>query len=521
MASKSARRDDKLARLCNEGVVLVVHAPFGTDETLSTYPDGSSLQLMQHPLVRHLLAVAKTGVGVCALIDRVGHDTMLLEVPGGKPSRARLTSCWKQDMASPRTLAGLLRRAHACFPKSAIVLSLEGHGAGYLPEIDRRQITHRNLTGAAAGPVTWQINPAPQSAPGDPPLPMGAPILPMGAPILPMGAPILPMGAPILPSNHLPLSTWGLGEALRLAREEGGVPRIAVVHLNNCFNLSAELLHTLMPHADHASAYGNYNFFTAGEPYPRLFQSLAGRSYTAATLARGFARGNGALLKAKGNHPSVGGSVALARMADIADKLDRLAGELVSALTGAGAGRAALAGRIEQAIVRAQSYDSDGSFTLEMPDQLTDLMGLAAHLQDTDLAFTPAITGAAAALQQALAGIWQYGERDRPWLVPDNSPVRWDFTDRKALAMNILLPDPDRRGLWDWRSPFYLNITAETDTPRVQPHVIDFLKSTDWVDFLIEYHRDVAFKGLLPALIPEFPVFKTDYKPGGNTDGRR
>jgi len=90
--------------------------------------------------------------------------------------------------------------------------------------------------------------------------------------------------------------------------------------------------------------------------------------------------------------------------------------------------------------------------------------------------------------------------------------VRWDFRSRD-LAMNILLPDPDRRGLYDWRSIYYLNKQAETDTPLVQPHVIDFLKQTRWVDFLIEYHRDVPLKGLLPARIPDFPVFNAEYKP--------
>jgi hypothetical protein len=150
-----------------------------------------------------------------------------------------------------------------------------------------------------------------------------------------------------------------------------------------------------------------------------------------------------------------------------------------------------------------------------MPDQMTDLMSLAAHLLDADLAFGAAITSAASALQLALARVKQYGSNDRPWMLEPPSPVRWDFS-AGDLAMNILLPDPDLRGLFDWRAPFYLNINAETDpAPRVQPHVIEFLKGTDWVDFIKEYHRDVPFKGLLPALIPQFPTFKADYMPDG------
>jgi len=47
---------------------------------------------------------------------------------------------------------------------------------------------------------------------------------------------------------------------------------------------------------------------------------------------------------------------------------------------------------------------------------------------------------------------------------------------------------------------------------------------TDWVDFIIEYHKDVPFVGLLPAQIPEFPHFNKGYQPprgpgGGNGCG--
>jgi len=551
--ARPPRRDTSPAPLRNDRVVLVVYAPFGTDETLSTYPDGSSMQLAQHPLYRSLLGVAKAGVSVCALIDRVGCDTVLVEIPGGKPAQAQTLSCWKQDMASPRTLAGLLGRAQACHPTSTLALALEGHGAGYLPEIDRRQLTHRNLTTGAGGAIKWEINPAPAIEPGDSPPDMGSPILPMGGPIQPVmggpiqpvmggpiqpvmggpiqpapgdGEPVLPMGGPIQPgmsplpaANHVLLSTWGLAEALRIAREEKGASRVAVVHLNNCFNMSTELLHTLMPHADYATGYGNYNFFTAGTTYPALFESLRGRVYGAEDLARGFALGNRDLLQAKRNHPTVGAMIRLDRMDLVAKRVDQLAGALADALTDAGAGRAALAQRIQRAIERAQPYDTDGSFRLEMPDQMLDLMSLAAHLQAPDLALPAGVQGAAHDLHRALAKVKQYGANDRPWLLEPPPTVRWDFRAR-ALAMNILLPDPDRRGLYDWRSIYYLNKTAETDVPLVQPHVIDFLKHTRWVDFIIEYHRDTPFKGLLPALIPRFPVFNAAYKPRRGDKGQ-
>ncbi len=493
-------------RLTNENTVLVVHAPFGTDEELSTYPDGTSVQLSQHPLVRALRAVAKTGVSVVALIDRVDEDTMLVEIPGGRPAAWRATSCWKQDMSSPRTLAGLLRRAHACHRGADIVLAMEGHGAGFLPEIDTRQITHENLTNTAGGKVDWEIHPS--GTPGK------APVLPMGAPVLPMGAPVLPMGAPVLPTNHIPISTWGLGEALRMARS-AKVPRISVIHLDNCFNMSTELLHTLMPHADFASAYGNYNFFTAGQPYPAVFLAMRRNGgFTAEELARAFSKGNGDLLDAKGNHPSVGGTVRLARMKVVADRVNAMAAALVAALRGAGAGRAALVQNIARAIAGAAQLDTDGDYVLDVPDQMTDLCSFAAAVQDPRLGLDPAIVAAANALQAALAGIKQYGANDRPWLVPPASPIRWDFSSRD-LAMNILLPDPTLEGLWDWRSPFYMNLKAETDDPLVQPHVIDFLKGRHWVEFIDELHKDVPFKGLLPAVIPDYPVFKADYKPDG------
>ena len=48
--------------LHHDSVLLAVYAPFGTDSVLSTFPDGASQTLAQHPLVQGLLKVAASGV---------------------------------------------------------------------------------------------------------------------------------------------------------------------------------------------------------------------------------------------------------------------------------------------------------------------------------------------------------------------------------------------------------------------------------------------------------------------------
>jgi hypothetical protein len=122
------------------------------------------------------------------------------------------------------------------------------------------------------------------------------------------------------------------------------------------------------------------------------------------------------------------------------------------------------------------------------------------------------ITQAAAALQNLLAGIKQYGD-NLPTSV--DTAVRWDFSS-EALAMNVLLPDPALQGRWDWRSPYYG--VGPTSTV-VQPNVIPFLAprgsgvKCPWVDFLIEYHKDVPFVGLLRVLPPFFPTFDVRFDP--------
>ena len=493
-------RDDAAAG--TDSVLFAVYAPFGTDKTLSSYPGTKQQPLTQHPLVRNLLQVAGAGVHVSALIDRVGENTYLVEIPAGQPGNMRITSSWKEDMSSSLALAGFLQRAHACHPKAAIVLSLEGHGAGYLPEIDRTQLTVGNVT--AGGKITWTISDE------------DSPILPTGSPVLPTGSPVLPTGSPVLPVNHMPLSSWGTGDALRRA-QKCGVPKVAVLHFNNCFNMSAELLHTVAPYAEYATGYMNYNFFTAGESYPDVFRRL-GRPgpHTTRELAGLFALGNRTFLEAKGNHPTVGSSVQLARMKGIADGIDTLARELLLALRANPLGspaRRAVADAIQAAIEAAQQYDtsSGGGFGLDTPDELTDIGSFAITLQSPSV-LPNAVRLAARALSQLLTDIKRYGANDLPWI---DTSVRWDFKPnvKDDLAMNILLPDPQRKGIWDWRSPYYMDINPDPNLPLVQPHVIDFLKETNWVEFIDEYHKGVPFAGLLAGRIPDFPVFNAKFVP--------
>ncbi|MBT9599485.1 MAG: hypothetical protein IV094_26180 [Vitreoscilla sp.] len=476
-----------------DSVLLAVYAPFGSDETLSQFPDNQTLTAATHPLVTALKQVALAGTHVVALVDRVDDFTWLVDIPAGS-TVATITSRWKQDMSSARNLAGFLAEAYQRHPKAALVLALEGHGAGYLPEIDRRRQTPSRVTDG--GKFEWHFSDTD-----------AAPVLPGGFPILPGGFPILPGGFPILPTNHMPLSTWGIGRALELARTQGA-PRPAVIHFNNCFNMSVELLHTVAPHADYATGYINYNFFTSGSAYPAVFQALKAKGKaTPRELATWFAQQNHAQLLLKTHHPTVAGMVELARMEGIATGVDKLSDAMRIALQSlVGAARQALVDVLRTAILKAQQYDSEPGWELEAPDQLTDLYSLAAVLA-TDAKAYPTIQTAAQELAKLLAGIKQYGDNDTPWL-DETGQIRWDFS-AQTLAMNIFLPDPLRTGQWDWRSPYYVD--NNPTPPPLQPGVIEFLKVTGWVDFLVEYHKDVPFKSFHVGMIPPFPAFNAKY----------
>ena len=234
------RRDD------TDSVVFAVYAPFGTDPVLSGFPDGKRKSIRQQPLVRHLLNVARQGAHVTALIDLHDDDSYLIEIPAFEPKRMAIHSAWKQLMSAPQALAGFLRRTHQRFPCSTLVLALEGHGAGYLPDIDGSAITPESTSGKGA--IDWRLSGASAE-----PVNSGT-----GAPVLGVAVyPELPVESPEIHPVALPMSTWGLGFALRSAIKDG-VPKPAVIHFNNCFNMSVEVLHTVATHADFATGYANY-----------------------------------------------------------------------------------------------------------------------------------------------------------------------------------------------------------------------------------------------------------------------
>ena len=484
-----------------DSIVLAVYAPFGSDPTLSHYPGKKPRPVGQHPLVRSLAKVAALGIHVHALVDLIGDDTYYLEFDGGRTAPTIL-SAWKQDMASPRALAGFLRHVRTRRPCSAVVLALEGHGAGFLPDLDTSQLVTERVTDQ--GRIEWRT-----ASDGSIPLPTGSPILPTGSPILPTGSPILPTGSPILPAGPLPMSTYGLGEALHLATDGGKSP-LAVVHFNNCFNMALEVLHTIAPYADFAAGYCNYNFFTSGQTYPNAFgQWLREGPRTRAGLAKWFAEANHAQLKAKGNHPTIGSVIPLARVNAVVQRLDRLARELTRLLDVPDrTARRDVLEKIRSAIRAARQYDTVPGYALGMPDQLTDVASLADALAKQPFA-TGSVRPLARALLASLQGVKQYGDDDAPWM---DLGVRWNFAN-EALAMNVFLPDPGLQGVWDWRSPYYLERAPAAGKPPIQRHVIAFLRRTRWIEFIIEYHKRVRFVGLLPALAPIFPVFQPRFDP--------
>ena len=504
MQSNSVSRRNTVVR--DGAITLAVYAPFGTDVALTNYPDGVRKDARSHPLTLNLLKVVESGVNVSLLIDLFDDETYRVDIPARNPAGLEVTALGKLAMEQGATLASHVSHAASFAAGASLVLALEGHGAGFLPDLDTRLMTFDNATGE--GLYEWRLGSGVSNVFN----------VDDGEGVVQQGAPVLPVTNPTSPTNHLAVSTWDLGDALRQGRD-GANDLIAVLHFNNCFNMSVEVLHTVAPYAEFATGYCNYNFFSAGEAYPLVFEHLArSGSVTSETLAKWFAAANHAVLLKAGHEPTVAGTVDLARMHDIVEKVDDLSDALLAALrTASPTERPVVVGNIKQAIVNAQQYDSRPDYILETPDELTDLDSFAASLLNFD--FAPyKVAAAADALRSALAGIKQYGDDDSPWMDP---AVKWDFSSPN-LAMNIFLPDPLMKGLWDWRSQYYLDVNPDPRKPQVQKHVIEFLKVTDWVDFLIEYHRDTPFVGLLPALIPEIPILHTKIDPrcpGKTLDG--
>ena len=503
--------------------VLAVYVPFGSDETLSNFPEGSTRALEDHPLMDAWRQVAKAGTPVMALVDRVGADSYLVNIPAEQPEAMTLRSLWKLDMRDGRTLSNFLVQVHEAHPKAQVVLGLEGHGAGYLPELDARRLTWQAVCQGSA--QVWSIGeqtarPMQNSGTDSP-----------GAPVLWEIVPFVPGGNPLTPINHQPMSTHTLGQALKSAQQQG-CPKLAAIYFDNCFNMSAELLHTVAPYAEAAGGFCNYNFFTAGQPYALAFQKLAdvGRA-TPLELAQWLTDANHAVLAAKGGHPTVGGALALSRMADIKEGVHVLAGKLLDAMASS-PDRAGTVAAIQEAIFKAQQYDTMFPMELEAPDQLTDLYSLANQLSGSLMAGYPSVQDAALMLVSLLKDIKLYGDKGMPWMAdePHEGQYVWDFTEL-TLAMNIFLPDPLREGQWDWRSNYYidtdpqpfplLNAQGEPQKdgngqvimlPPAQTGVIDFLKGNNWIEFLKEYHRDTKFKSFFVGKIPQLPVQKADYQ---------
>lgn len=495
---------------CAGSVVFAVYAPLGSDPLLARHPAAKQPAIQQHPLVARLRDVAAQGVHVSALIDLYEDDTWLLEIPAGRPKQESLVSAWKQDMSAPQALAGFLRRVHARFPRSTTVLALEGHGGAFLPDIDFNRLTPASTTrDSSTNPPSdfyWTQNG------GGGTFGSGTdPALPVNSPILPVNSPILPVNSPILPAGRMPMSTWALGEALRLAVKVGGVPRPALIHFNNCFNASYELLHTLAPWTDVATGYANYNFYTAGEAYPKVFGWLRSQgSASALALAERFAVENGIAARGTGvptNQPSVGATVPLDRIRRAERDLNRMAEGLTTALRGP-SGAAARAA-VRAAAIASQHYDTEPGPALEVPDQFMDLGAFARQLVAS---FPDAgVKNAAARVAAALAGLKVYGDQGRPYLDP-NGAVRWDFAAPDTSGVNVFFPDPDLRGLWDWRSPYYLAGRVDPQRPPAHRHVIPFLaerpggKRPPWVEFIVAYHETTPFRALLAAKPFFFPL---------------
>jgi hypothetical protein len=474
-----SKRDDLITR----PLTFVIYAPFGSDVALSNYPENNTQRVNDHPLLAAGRAVAALGVNVTMLVDRVNDDSHLITIPAN--GEMRVESQFKCDMSSPRCLRELLHRADRQFPLSTIVLALEGHGAGYFPEIDRSKLSVASLTNLNGTPIEWVISPeqlVPRRSDD-------------GLPVLPMGEPMLPMGEPMLPASHYPMSTWGVGAALRdyVEQRADRCSNIAVIHFNNCFNMSIELLHTIAPYAQHAVSYPNYNFFSSGRAYPRVFERfLADTNRDSATLARLMSKENQIALAAQAEpHPTVGCALDLSNIKTISIALDALSNALIDALP-------TFANQIAAVIAKAQQYDTRGDFTLDVPDALTDLGSLAYALSAADIGAQ--VTQTANALASALKGTFVYGETAKPW-VADN--IEWKLNDPR-LAMNIYLPDPSRQGLWDWRSAYYF-ATAPGESVA-QPYVIDFLQHTRWVPFLRKFHQATPFRGLRPPVVLDFPI---------------
>ncbi|MFZ1793080.1 MAG: clostripain-related cysteine peptidase [Anaerolineae bacterium] len=487
--------------LTQNNTVFAVYAPFGGDPALSAFPP-SATNLLDHQLVRSLMDVANLGVPVVLLMDRYQQDTYLLEFPAGDGSAVRVTSKWKEGMSAPQTLRGFLEFAQGAHCGRKIVLSAEGHGIAFVPEVDKSKMSKDGRAAGKPGPA-WQLDPGgPSISPAptqpnatNPALPYIGDVLPYIGDVLPYIGDVLPYIGDVLPGGVM--STWGLGDALRQAIARG-VDVLPVIHFNNCFNFSFEVLHTIAPFAEFATGYSNYNFFSAGASYASVFQHVV-QGASSGDVARAFAEANHAFLSAEPGHPTIGGAFALSMAEDVAAAVDALAARMIEAMNANAANR----DRIQQAITNAAQYDANFDFTLEVPDDFTDVRGFAAALMNV---FGPAesVHLAAKKLFALTAPFKVYGDSGRPWEQPQ---LFWNFSG--DLAFNIYLPDPLRKGIWDWRAPFYLCnvVSPASGAIPAQTHVIEFLSTTRWVAFIKKFHEKTVWVGMREIIKPVFPLF--------------
>jgi hypothetical protein len=296
---------------------------------------------------------------------------------------------------------------------------------------------------------------------------------------------------------------------------------LAVIHFDNCFNMSTEVLHTVAPYAQAADGFCNYGFFTAGQAYATAFEQLAagGGSISSLELAKSLSLATHELFKSTGGgYPAVGGAVALGHMEAIVNGIDVLAAALVDMI---GSGGDPARDLIQAAITQAQNYDTDYPLALETPDQLTDIYSFAVALMDLAAA-NAAVVQAAKELGALLQGIKTFGDVGIPAMDPDQK-FTWDFSET-TLAMNIYLPDPLRLGQWDWRASYYGDVKPEPfkvsligggtqELPPAQTGVIDFFKKKNWVLFLKAYHLHTKFNSFHVGRIPEAPPFDPKYVP--------
>jgi len=486
------QRDADDPSLAHRAITLAVFAPL--DKEMSHYPTQRGLlpDINASDVVLRLFEVSKKNVHVAALIDRTENCSWQIDIPPNGPMK--VTRLDKVDnMSDPKHLGNLVYRAMVADTSAQIVLCLEGHGAGYFPDIDANRLTEQAMASLnQSGVVRWQLP--------------NEPITPDGRPILPMTHPVSNVTPAIVASKQM-MSTWGIGDALEYARARPDVEKrkIAVIHFNNCFNMAVEVLHTVAPHAHYAVGYMNYNFFSACESYPAVFEALRAMSNPRVSdLAALFAEHNRLTLKPRSaddnnENPTTGAVIALRRMPSIAEAINAFAQQLIDALP-------KNVQLIQKCIEASQQYDTggDGSssprreWALEVPDQLTDIRHFAKLVSERAKSI-PNLVAAAHILYKALEGIKQYGEKGKPWV---GGGAYWSFKDT-PLAMNIFCPDPSRTGLWDWRAPYYLLGNEPTLL-----NVIPFLASNAWVQFIIEYHRNVPFIKYLPIEIARYPMKK-------------